>query len=55
MYVAKRLSNKLAREAKVRELQQKVQDQEYMEAAIQRIALVLSRKLVENNSNMRTQ
>lgn len=55
MSVTKKASSSLAREARVRELQQKVHDQEYMEAAIQRIALVLSRKLVENNKTMRLQ
>ncbi len=50
MSVTKKHSAKAARAARVRELQQKVHDKEYMEAAIQRIALVLSRKLVENHT-----
>ena len=37
-----------------RELQDKVYEPSYMDAAIQRIALVLSRKLVENKPSGRT-
>lgn len=55
MSVTKKDAVIASREMRVRELQQKVQDQAYMEAAIQRIALVLSRKLVENNTVVRTQ
>lgn len=50
MPVSKKSLANAERDARVRELRQKVHDQMYMEAAIQRIALVLSRKLVENNN-----
>ena len=55
MPVSKKTLNRTNRENRVLELQRKVHDQVYMEAAIQRIALVLSRKLVENNNATRTQ
>ena len=55
MPVSKKSLVSAERDARVRELQQKVYDQVYMEAAIQRIALVLSRKLVENNNILRLQ
>ena len=51
MPVSKKTLNKTDRENRVLELQRKV----HMEAAIQRIALVLSRKLVENNNVTRMQ
>lgn len=52
MPVFKKALNKTVRETRLIELQRKVHDQVYMEAAIQRIALVLSRKLVENDNNL---
>ena len=39
---------------KVIELRKKIRDEEYLESAIQRIAQVLSSKLVENAERMRS-
>ena len=50
MSASKKTAAKAARAVRVRELQGKIYEEAYMEAAIQRIALVLSRKLVENKN-----
>lgn len=54
MSATKENPKKAIRAARVRELQDKVYEPTYMDAAIQRIALVLSRKLVETKTNGRT-
>jgi len=55
MSVSKKASNETIKADRLKDLQQKVHDKDYMEAAIQRIALVLSRRLVENNNTIRIQ
>ena len=54
MSATKENHKKAVKAARVRELQDKVYEPSYMDAAIQRIALVLSRKLVENKPSGRT-
>lgn len=54
MSATKENPKKAVRAARVRELQDKVYEPSYIDAAIQRIALVLSRKLVENKPSGRT-
>ncbi len=54
MSAKKENPKKAVRAARVRELQEKVYEPSYLDAAIQRIALVLSRKLVENKTSGRT-
>lgn len=39
-----------AKAARIRELQQKIQDENYLNSAIDRIAFVISRSLVENKT-----
>ncbi len=39
--------------ARVLEMRQKIRDELYMDCAVHRIALVLSKKLVENNETVR--
>ena len=50
MSATKENHKKAVRAARVRELQDKVYEPSYMDAAIQRIALVLSRKKVEKKT-----
>ncbi|WP_156786602.1 hypothetical protein [Treponema brennaborense] len=50
----KNTSDSAVKSERVRELQQKIYDRAYLDNAIQRIALVLSRKLVENREIIRT-
>jgi hypothetical protein len=48
-----RISNakgEAAEEARIRDLQKKIQDENYLNNAIDRIAVVISRRLVENRS-----
>lgn len=47
--VSKKSATKAARTARVAELQIKIQDPSYIDGAIQRIAQVLSNKLVVDN------
>ena len=54
MSASKKNPTKAARAERVHELQTKIYEESYMDAAIQRIALVLSKRLVDNKSNNRT-
>ena len=54
MSATKENPKKAIRAARVRELQVKVYEPSYMDDAIQRIAHVLSRRLVENKPSGRT-